>query len=65
MPMRPKPRYVDCEQAVAQIYEIMGDTCNAIAMYTQMLQVTKEDWCDEGEGVNYILRQIERLEKLR
>lgn len=63
MPMRPEPRYIDCEQAVAQICEIRGDISGAIEMYRQMLQVTKEDWFSEGEGIDYIQREIARLEK--
>ena len=63
MPMRPKPRFIDCEEAVAQIYEIQGNIPAAIEMYRQMLQITKEDWCTEGESIDSILRDIARLEK--
>ena len=63
MPMRPKPRFIDCEQAVSQICEIQGDIAGAIEMQQQMLSVTKEDWCTEGESIDSILREIARLEK--
>lgn len=63
MPMRPKPRFIDCEDAVAQICEIRGDITGAIEMYRQMLQITREDWCTEGETIDAIHREIARLEK--
>ena len=65
MPMRPKPRFTDCEQAVAQICEIQGKIDRAIEMYQRMITITKEDWTTEGEGVDYIMREIARLEKIR
>ena len=65
MPMRPKPRFTDCEDAVSQICMIRGDIDGAIAMQKQMLQVVKEDWVTEGESVDSILREIKRLEKLK
>lgn len=64
IPMRPKPRFIDCEQAISQIYEIQGNIPAAIEMQQQMLAVEKEDWSTEGEGVDFILREIARLEKL-
>lgn len=64
MPMRPKPRFTDCEHAVAQICLIRGDIEGAIEMQKQMLQLVKEDWSGEGESVDYILREIRRLEAL-
>ena len=63
--MRPKPRFTDCEQAVAQICEIQGKIDRAIEMYQRMITITKEDWTTEGEGVDYIMREIARLEKMR
>ena len=63
MPMRPKPRFIDCEQAIAQIYEIQGNIPAAIEMQKEMLAVEKEDWSAEGESVDSILREIARLEK--
>lgn len=64
MPMRPTPRFTDCEQAVSHICEILGDIDGAIAMQEQMLAVIKEDWCTEGEVVDSVQREIERLRKL-
>ncbi len=64
MPMRPKPRFTDCEQATAHIYEIQGNYRGAIEMHKQALQVTMEDWTTEGELVDSIRREISRLEAL-
>ena len=64
MPMRPKPRFTDCEDAVSQICEMHGDYEEAIAMQEQMLAITKEDWGDEGESVDMVLREIKRLRAL-
>ena len=64
MPMRPKPRCIDCEQAVAHIYEIQGNYQAAIDMNRQALQITREDWTTEGELVDFIHREIRRLEEL-
>ena len=65
MPMRPKPRFTDCEEAVSHICEILGDIDGAIEMQKQMLAVTKEDWCTEGELVDSIYREIERLRNMK
>lgn len=64
MPLRPKPRFTDCEDAISQICLIKGDIEGAIAMRKQMLQVMKEDWTTEGESVDSILREISRLESM-
>ena len=64
MPMRPKPRFYDCEQAVAHIYEIQGNYRAAIEMNRQALQLTREDWATEGELVDFFYREIRRLEEL-
>ena len=64
MPMRPKPRFYDCEQAVAHIYEIQGNYRAAIEMNRQALQITSEDWTTEGESVDFFHREIRRLEEL-
>ena len=63
-PMRRRPRFTDCEDAIAQICRIRGDIPGAIEANRQMLRVMKEDWVSEGEGVDSILREIERLEKM-
>ena len=62
MDLRPKPRYIDCEEAVADICEILGDHPGAIAMREQILDIMKTDWGEtEGEGIDFHLREIERL----
>ena len=60
-PMRPKPRFTDCEDAISQICMILGDIDGAIEAQKQMLQVMKEDWTSEGESVDSILREIKQL----
>lgn len=65
MPLRPKPRYIDCEEAVADLCEIQGDLAGAIEMRRECIELMREDWGEtEGEGVDLHLREIERLEKL-
>ena len=63
--MRPAPRYTDCEDAIAQICEILGDTDGAIAALQKQLQVVKEDWVNEGEAVDQIQREIQRLKSMK
>lgn len=63
MPMRPKPRFMDCEEAVAHIYEILGNYTAAIEMNRQLLRVILEDWTTEGEMVDAVHREIRRLEE--
>ncbi len=63
--MRTKPRFIDCEDALSQLCMIRGDIDGAIEMQRQMLQVTREDWCSEGENVDRILREIEKLETVK
>ncbi len=65
MPMRPKPRFIDCEDAMTQLYLLRGNIDGAIEMQRQMLQIMKEDWCTEGESIDRILREIARLKKLK
>ena len=64
-PMRPKPRFTDCEDAISQICMILSDIDGAIEAQKQMLQIMKEDWTTEGESVDSILREINRLEDLK
>lgn len=64
-PMRSEPRFTDCEDAISQICLILGDIEGAIDAQKQMLQIMKEDWTTEGEGVNAILREIRRLEAMK
>lgn len=64
MTMRPKPRFTDCENAVSQIYEILGNIPAAIEMRKEELRVVREDWTTEGEWTDSIYREIHRLEEL-
>ena len=64
-PMRKAPRFTDCEDALSQIYLIQGDIDAAIAAQKEMLQIVREDWTTEGECVDHILRDIQRLEALK
>jgi len=64
MPMRPIPRFYDCEQAVAHIFEIQGRYQDAIDMNRQALQLVREDWTTEGETIDFFHREIRRLEEL-
>ena len=52
------------EDAIAQIYEIQGNIAGAIEMQKAMRTVILEDWATEGEIVDSIDREIERLQKL-
>ena len=63
MELREKPRYVDCEETAAQIYEIIGDRPAAAQMHRRIIDIMREDWgYTEGEGVDVHRREIERLE---
>ncbi len=64
-PMRAKPRFTDCEDAISQICRILGDIDGAIEAQKQMLQIMKEDWTTEGESVDSSLREIKRLESMK
>lgn len=64
MTLRARPRLIDCEEAVAHIYEIQGNYSGAIEMFRQALQITREDWTTEGETVDWLIREIHRLEEL-
>lgn len=62
MPLRNRPRWTDCEDAISQICLIKGDIPAAIEMQKQMRQIVVEDWTPEGEAVDAIDREISRLE---
>ena len=64
MPLRPRPRFIDCEEAVAHICIIRRDLEGALKMKRQSLQIVLEDWTTEGEAVHQIQREIRRLETL-
>ena len=59
--LRPRPRFVDCEDAIAQICLIKGDIEGALQMKRQSLQIILEDWTTEGEAVHMVQREIRRL----
>lgn len=61
----PTPRYVDPIDSLAQACEIDGDIEGAIATRKFELEVSEKDWnCTTGETIDYIHREIARLEKL-
>lgn len=64
-PLRPTPRFTDCEDAISKISEILGDIDGALDAQRQMLRVVHEDWTTEGEIVDSIHRQIARLEAMK
>lgn len=60
-----KPRFADTYEALAQLYEIVGDRESAIEALEGELRVFKEDWgFDKGETADAVRREIERLKKL-
>ena len=60
--LREPPRFIDTEEAMAQIYEIKGDYPKAVAMQEAILDILKNDWnITEGGSVDSRLRAIERL----
>lgn len=64
MSLRPHPRFIDCEDAVADICLIRRDYAGALEMKEQSLQIIMEDWTTEGEVVHRIQREISRLKEL-
>lgn len=64
MSLRPRPRFIDCEEAIAHICMIRRDFKKALEMKKQSLQIVLEDWTTEGEAVHQIQRSITELEEL-
>lgn len=64
MPLRTQPRFTDCEDAISQICMIQGDIPGAIEMQKAMKEIILQDWTTEGETVDSVDREIERLQKL-
>ena len=63
MPLRARPRFVDCEESIAQIHEILGERAAAADMHRRIIGLLGEDWgVTEGEAVDAHLREIARLE---
>lgn len=60
----PTSRYVDPIDSLAQCCEMDGDMEGAIAARMFELEVLDKDWnCTTGESIDYIHREIARLEK--
>lgn len=58
------PRLLDPCDAMAQLCEIRGDHVGAIAARKEQLKLTEKEWnITEGETVDFIHREIARLEK--
>lgn len=58
------PRYVDPLESIAQICEIQGDYAGAIQALNEELALDAEDWhTTEGEMIDAVRREIQRLEK--
>lgn len=56
------PRFTDTEQSIADICLITGDIAGAIAAYTEVVKILREDWkTPEGEQINEYLEKIEKL----
>lgn len=63
MSLRTRPRFIDCEDAVAHICLIRKDLEGALQMKRQSLQIIQEDWTTEGEAVHAVQREIRSLEQ--
>ena len=62
--LQPKPRYTDNYEAIAHIYEILGDYRSAIKEYENEIKLLREEWKIEfGETVEKPRREIERLRR--
>jgi hypothetical protein len=64
MPLRTQPRFTDCEDAISQICMIQGDIPGAIEMQKAMKEIIQQDWTTEGESVDCIDREIQRLQEM-
>lgn len=61
-----KPRFADTYEALAQLYEIVGDRESAIKTLEDELVLFKEDWgFDKGEDCDFVKRNIARLRKMK
>lgn len=60
--LQPKPRYTDSYEAIAHIYEVLGDYKSAIKEYENEIKLLRDEWKIEfGETVERPKREIERL----
>lgn len=57
------PRFTDAPQAIAIIYEIMGEKAKAIEAYDRMIRCIKEEWnyTDDDAAVIEVMRERNRL----
>ena len=59
---QPTPKYADAPEAMAHIYEILGQKEKAVEAYRLMLKVMKDDWgMIAGEEVEKVTRRIHKL----
>lgn len=59
-----KPKYVDPQEAIAQLRELVGDISGAIASLEEEIVLLAEDWdTTTGETVDSVRREIERLKE--
>ncbi len=62
--LQPKPRYSDSFEALAHIYEILGDYKSAVKEYENEIKLLRDEWKIEfGETVERPKREIERLKR--
>jgi len=62
VPLQPKPRYVDPQETLSDLYELTGDISAAIRMQEKIIELMREDWDEtEGEAIDAHRREIERL----
>ena len=62
MSLMPSPRFIDPDEAIAQICEIRGDYEAAIACYEKVIDLMRTDWNEmQGEAIDAPLRNIARL----
>ena len=61
---QPTPKYVDCLESMAMIYEIQGRYDEAVKVLKQELELLANDWdTTEGETADRIKRWVKRLAK--
>ena len=62
MALMPSPRFIDPDEAIAQICEIRGDYETAIACYEKVIELMRTDWSEmQGEAIDAPQRNIARL----
>lgn len=62
MTLMPSPRFIDPDEAIAQICEIRGDYETAIACYEKVIELMRTDWSEmQGEAIDAPRRNIARL----